>query len=403
MQNRHYGFSGPDAPSVVQHAPFGYLYLGLVAAMLCMSTAVNAEEDPEGSLDLFGDFRLRLEQDWDSLQGDGTKRDDRLRLRIRLRGGFEYHIDSNWSVKIQARSGPDLSQQSPHVTIHDFDGGSTGPYEFNLDYWLVRYRQGGFEAWAGRNLPSYLHQDDLFIFDNVTYAGAGGSYTWDLDANSIYLSFNVVALPVGMRDFVGEALISQLAWQRRFGESVFSAGVGYRMSNGDPDDPVGETLLTGNSARDYREWNLQLQYRTELFNRPLLLGVDVMHNAADYDSAPADSFTGFHRNDVNGFVVEALLGGKDPGDWQFGYFYSNVDALASNSSYVQDDWVRWGNANQVRATNLRGSEFRVLYTWRENFNVFARLFLVDAVDLLEPGDTTRETGNRFRIEINWSF
>lgn len=371
--------------------------------VVSMPGAAAANHESTGQLDLFGDFRLRLEQDWDSLQGDGTKRDDRLRLRIRLRGGFEYHIDSNWSVKIQARSGPDLSQQSPHVTIHDFDGGSTGPYEFNLDYWYVGYRRGGFEAWAGRNLPSYLHQDDLFIFDNVTYAGAGGSYTWDLDANSIFLSFNVVALPVGMRDFVGEALISQLAWQRRFGESVFSAGLGYRLSNGDPDDPAGETLLTGNSARDYREWNLQIQYRTELFSRPLLLGVDVMHNAADYESASADSFTGFHRNDVNGFVVEALLGGKEPGDWQFGYFYSNIDALASNSSYVQDDWVRWGNANQVRATNLRGSELRVLYTWRENFNVFARLFLVDAVDLLEPGDTTRETGNRFRIEINWSF
>ena len=106
---------------------------------------------------------------------------------------------------------------------------------------------------------------------------------------------------------------------------------------------------------------------------------------------------------MDGYVAEVLLGGKEPGNWQFGYFYSRVEALASNNSYVQDDWVRWGNANQVRATNLRGSEFRVLYTLRENFNVFARLFFVDAVGLLEPGDTTKETGNRFRIEFNWSF
>ena len=378
--------------------------LVLCAVFLVISpAAVPAEDQLAEPLRVFGDFRLRLEQDWDSLQGDGIKRDDRLRLRIRLRGGVEYQFDPHWSVKVQARSGPDLSQQSPHVTIHDFDGGSTGPYEFNLDYWLVRYEKGGFEAWAGRNLPSYLHQDDLFIFDNVTYAGAGGSYTWDIDANSIYLSFNYVALPVGMRDFVGEAIISQLAWQRRFERGIFSAGIGYRLSNGDPDDPAGATLLTDNSARDYREWNLQLQYRTEWLDQPLLLGVDVMHNAADYDNAPPDSFTDFHRDDVNGYVAEVLLGGKEPGDWQFGYFYSNVEALASNSSYIQDDWVRWGNANQVRATNLRGSELRVLYTWRENFNVFARLFFVDAVDLLEPGDTTKETGNRFRIEFNWSF
>jgi hypothetical protein len=375
----------------------------LAASLATVPAAASAEDGSADRLDLFGDFRLRLEQDWDSLEGDGTERDDRLRLRIRLRAGFEYQLNPHWSVRVQGRSGPDLSQQSPHITILDFDGGATGPYDFNLDFWYARYRQGGFEAWAGRNLPSFLKQDDLFIFDNVTYAGAGGSYTWDLDAHSLYLSFNYVALPVGMQDFVGDAAIGQLAWQRRFDQGVLTAGIGYRRSNGDPDGPVGETLLTGNAGRDYREWSLQVQYRTEVFDQSLLLGADLLHNAANYDDAPAGSFTEFHRNDVDGFVAEVLLGGREPGDWQFGYFYSYIEALASNSSYVQDDWVRWGNANQVRATNLRGSEFRVLYTLRENFTVFARLFLVDAVDLLEPGATTKETGNRFRIEFNWSF
>jgi hypothetical protein len=375
-----------------------------MATLLSTTPAfVLAEDEPANPLSLFGDFRLRLEQDWDSLQGDGKQRDDRLRLRIRLRGGFEYRFDPNWSVRVQARSGPDLSQQSPHITIHDFDGGGTGPYEFNLDFWFLRYQKGGLDVWAGRNLPSFLHQDDLFIFDNVTYAGVGGSYTWDFEDKSVYLGFNYVALPVGMRDFVGEAVISQVAWQQRFDKSEFSVGLGYRFSNADPNDPAGETLLTGNNTRDYREWSLQLQYRSKLVGQPWLLGLDLMHNAADYDNAPVGSFTNFHRDDVDGLVAEVLLGGKEPGDWQFGYFYSHIEALASNSSYVQDDWVRWGNANQVRATNLRGSEFRVLYTLRKNFNVFARLFLVDAIDLLEPGDTTKETGNRFRIEFNWSF
>ena len=60
-------------------------------------------------------------------------------------------------------------------------------------------------------------------------------------------------------------------------------------------------------------------------------------------------------------------------------------------------------AIQVRATNLRGSELRAIYTLRRNMNLFARLFFVRAVDLLEPGDTTLETGNRFRIDWNVSF
>jgi hypothetical protein len=36
-------------------------------------------------------------------------------------------------------------------------------------------------------------------------------------------------------------------------------------------------------------------------------------------------------------------------------------------------------------------------------NIIARLFFVDAIDLLEAGDTTKETGNRLRIDWNVSF
>jgi hypothetical protein len=36
-------------------------------------------------------------------------------------------------------------------------------------------------------------------------------------------------------------------------------------------------------------------------------------------------------------------------------------------------------------------------------NIFARLFFVDAIELLEAGDTTKETGNRFRVDFNIAF
>lgn len=42
-------------------------------------------EGEDSSLKFSGDLRLRLEQDWDSRRGDGTERDDRLRLRGRAR------------------------------------------------------------------------------------------------------------------------------------------------------------------------------------------------------------------------------------------------------------------------------------------------------------------------------
>ena len=46
--------------------------------------------DDAGKLGLYGDFRGRLETDWDSRRSDGTTRDDRTRLRIRLRAGLTF-------------------------------------------------------------------------------------------------------------------------------------------------------------------------------------------------------------------------------------------------------------------------------------------------------------------------
>lgn len=364
----------------------------------------DAQEGGDERVDFFGNFRMRLEQDWDSLRGNGTRRDDRLRLRVRLRLGLGLKLNDSWSMRVQARTGSHQSQQSPHITIHDFDGGPDGPYEGNLDLWYVSYASGGLDLWAGRNELSFWHQDDLFIYDNVTYAGAGGSYRHSLAGGQLTWHLNYVALPVGMRDFSGTAFVAQVAWEREYSGRGFTAAAGFVASNAGPDDPAGSLLLTENNTRDYRVFNLELHHRSRLFGLPLKVGADWSHNTRDYTGAPPDSFSAFHADDVDGFAVLVEWGARArAGDWLLGYFYSYQEALATHSSYVQDDWVRWGNADQTRATNLKGSEVRAVYTIRPNMNIFARAFFVHAIDLLEPGDTTKETGNRFRIDYNISF
>ena len=366
--------------------------------------AAQSEESKPRLFNPHGDFRLRMEQDWDSLQGDGTERDDRLRLRFRLRLGLDLNFSDQWSARVQLRSGQHKSQQSPHITIYDFDGGDSGPYQFDFDYWYLSYKSGNFEAWAGRNQLSFFHQDDLFLIDNITFAGVGGSYRQQLSKGALTWRANYVALPVGMRDFSGTSFIGQVGYERELQATGFTVAAGVFASRADPDDPVGEMLLTENNTRDYDLLNLQFQHRSTAFGRPLRLGADYSHNFKDYSDAPVGSFSEFHQNHLDGYVLEALWGrsGK-AGDWQVGYYYSHVEALAANSSYIQDDWARWGTATQARLTNMTGSEFRFLYTIAPNQNIFARLFFVDAIDLLEPGDTSLEDGKRFRIEYNVSF
>ena len=380
--------------------------VGTIVLLGGVASPAQAQTDEDGPalFDPYGDFRLRIEQDWDSRQGDGTERDDRLRLRFRLRGGLLVNLSDRWSARVQVRSGPHKSQQSPHITIYDFDGGASGPWEFNFDYWYASYRTENLEVWAGRNELSFQHQDDLFLIDNVTFAGVGGSYRQGLGGGALTLLANYVALPVGMRDFSGTSVIGQVAYERDWESVGFMAATGVFASRADPDDPVGEQLLTENNARDYDLINLQLQLRARAFGHPVRRGASYSHNFQDYSAAPVGSFSEFHQDDRDGYVVEVLWGQSgNANDWQIGYYYSHVEALAANSSYIEDDWARWGTSTQARLTNMKGSEFRVLYTIGPRQNIFARLFFVDAVDLLQPGDIALEDGKRFRLEYNIAF
>jgi hypothetical protein len=371
---------------------------------VCAEARAQGDASESALFRPFGDFRLRLEDDWDSRQGDGSMREDRLRLRFRLRLGLDLNLSERWRARVQLRSGPHDSQQSPHITIHDFDGGSDGPYEANFDYWYVSYRIEDLEVWAGRNQLSYWHQDDLYVFDNVTYPGIGATYSHGLGGGALTWRVNYVALPVGMRRVSGRGLMAQAEYARDLESMGFSFGAGWIATRADPDDPDGDLLLTENGSRDYDVLNLQLQHRSTVLGRPLRLGFDYSHNFRDYSGAPPGSFSEFHRDHVDGWVLEALWGPSgSPGDLQLGYYYSHTEALAAHSSYIQDDWARWGTSTQARLTNMKGSEFRVLFTITPNQNIFARWFFVDAIHLLQPGDVALEDGKRFRIEYNVSL
>ncbi len=385
--------------------PLPWLIFALIPLFVPASEARAQDEESRPKLFApYGDFRLRMEQDWDSRQGDGTLLADRLRLRFRLRVGLRLNISEQWLLRAQLRSGPHASQQSPHITIYDFDGGTNGPYQFNFDYWYLSFRTDDLELWAGRNELSFGHQDDLFLIDNVTFAGVGGSYSHGLAGGALTWNANYVTLPVGMRDFSGTGFIAQAEYDREFGPMGLAFAAAVFAYRADPDDPVGEMLLTENNTRDYDLLNLQLQHRSTVLGRPLRLGVDYSHNFKDYSPAPPGSFSEFHQDHVNGWVLEALWGPSgSAGDVQVGYYYSHIETLAAHSSYIEDDWARWGTSTQARLTNMKGSEFRVLWTITPNQNVFARLFFVDAINLLEPGDIALENGKRFRIEYNFSF
>ena len=104
-----------------------------------------------GKARLQADLRIRFEADWDSQRANGTLRDDRNRMRVRARIGATYSPITSLTLGFRLRSGSKDSQQSPHITIIDFDDNPKGDKDFLLDKYYLKATGKELWAWGGRN------------------------------------------------------------------------------------------------------------------------------------------------------------------------------------------------------------------------------------------------------------
>ena len=131
--------------------------------------------------------------------------------------------------------------------------------------------------------------------------------------------------------------------------------------------------------------------------RDLAVGLDLLRNLEDYDSDDADPFTAANHDQTDGFVVSAVYGSlAEKNSWLVGYWYAWIEAFAVHASYAEDDWERWGTANQARSSNFKGHELRYARAVSAKADVVARLFLIESI-------TTVEDGNRLRVDLDVRF
>lgn len=336
-------------------------------------------------LDFYGDLRFRAESDWDSRRSDGTEREDRDRLRFRARLGLKWAISDAWDFNVRARSGSEASQQSPHITFHDFDGNGTGDHDVVFDRWVFTWKGDRGKVHLGRTGLNDWHQDELFWDDDVAPAGVGGE--WKINDRS-RLNGGIYLLPDGARDFHGEMLTAQWVFEPT---KAWTLGVGPRILRGDEGSRY---LRNGNGARDYDLLVFTGQYRVPEVEAGLKLGLDLVHNFADYEVD--DAFGYANRDETDGFIVSAVWGSTKPGRWLGGVYFGEVQTLAVNASYAQDDWVRWGSATQTDSSDLRGYELRLAYGVRQDLNVVLRYFDVES-------PTSPQDGKRARLDVNYKF
>ncbi len=351
-----------------------------VAAGLLFAGAGRADMFKSGGFKIYGDFRARLEADFDSQRASGGKRDDRTRIRIRARVGLEYAASDKFTFGLRLRSGSDDSQQSPHITVVDLDDNDTGDAHFNFDKWFLKAKYGKGWGWIGRNSLPFWKQNEFFWDDDVTPAGIAFGIKKDHGEGGFAANGGYFSLPAGMRQFSGNLGLAQVVlWKNKF-----KIAGGLLDVDANPGDADGTLLMRGNGARDYQIWVLSLQAGAGKWT----FGLDGMHNAESYPAAMA------LRNEVDGYVGSVKV--KINPSWKAAYYYARIEALAVNSSYAQDDWVRWGSATQTRASDMEGHELRLIRDLGSGQNLVFRLYDAKAI-------TTDEDGGRFRIDYNIKF
>lgn len=374
-----------------------FAFAALAAGILATAAPAAADLLTSGGFTAYGDFRLRAEADWDSRNAAGMPREDRTRMRVRLRLGMRYDAGEHWRLQVRLRSGQEASQQSPHLTILDFDDNDTGDASFDLDQWYLQGRAGNFSAWAGRNGLPFWKQNEMLFDDDATMAGAAFSWSGDAGGGALTVSGGYFAPPVGMRAFSGNLRAAQVAYQPEFASARWTFALGGYDFEADPDDPAAADLLQGNGSRDYRIVAASVQARWTMADRPLTVGADLLRNREDYRADDPDPVTAANFDQTDGWVAQVSYGSLDDrGRWLFGYSYAEIETLAVNSSYAQDDWVRWGSATQTRGSDLEGHELRLGWAFDPRLHVLARLYLAEAI-------TSVEDGNRFRVDVNWKF
>jgi hypothetical protein len=391
---------------MINYRNLGQLAVSLLVIVFSFINRTSAQETEVSypNVDIYGDYRFRIEDDWGAHESDGDDLEGRTRARVRVRLGATYFPNEHISLGLRVRSGLIEGQQVANITVYDFEGNNTGDADFLFDKWYMEYQTGGLSSWIGRNSIPYWKQNELYWDDDVIPVGFGINYTVGIGSGKFEVNGGLFSLPAGMQAFSGRVLLGQIVYQHKINSIRLTAAAGVQAIAADRDDPDREIFLDNNGNRDYTLWQGNIQAKIESWKIPLQIGFDLSFNSEKYEDAPSESFTEFHKDEVAAYVFSAFLGTvSDPGDWQVGYSYAYIEMFGVNNSFSQDDWVRWGTAEQVRDSNFMGHEFRGVVALPLQLSVMIRFYKVDGIKLRSPDSVQKEDGNRFRIDLNYKF
>lgn len=359
------------------------------------------QQSPKSTFDklkFYGDFRFRAEQDWNSFRRDGSLRDNRGRLRYRLRLGFNYRSNQNLTVGARLRSGEGNNRQSPHITL-----GQNANHSIVIDKAFVKFSKPTYSIWAGKNNFPFWKQNELFWDDDVTPEGLAFNGTAAIFKNT-QLKYNLAYFIINSK---GQNLQddpslfgSQIVLETQMFDIKITAGSAYFSFDeiSDKNAPVGNHILDYGLSIS----SISLKYGNET---PISLGIDYINNFTSYEQDSIITSTNL-QGEKTGFVANLKIGSiNKKGNFLLAYYYSYIAKYAIVDFLAQDDWVRWDldNGEGTRSSNFKGHELRLSYALNKNMNIVLRSYFTKAIRKESITQTALETNNRFRADFNLKF
>ncbi len=377
----------------------GFLISFMLLGLPLVQT-LQAQDDQVDQIEFYGDFRFRIEHDWNSLQSDGSFREDRSRLRYRGRVGLNYTGIDNVLFGARLRTGNPKKQQDPQLTLGDnFAEFNTLP--IGLELLFAQFEFDSFTAWVGKNSFPFKKQNELFWSDNVFPEGISASHfiTFEngfLDGIDIHAGHFIIRSE--QSTFSADSYFQGLQIVTNVSDKALLIYPSLYIFNNVPDIPDGNETYT----LDYTILHLGAQ--TRLMQSPLLLfGVDYYKNTqglGDNGSVPEPL-----RDQKTGFTAQLSIGElTHKGNWKGQLTYAYFERFAAVDFLAQNDWARWDYSSQGspdgRLTNMKGIELVAGYALNEHMDLILKVY---SVKQIIPLGIEKETGDRIRLDLNIRF
>ncbi|WP_158501095.1 putative porin [Sphingopyxis sp. 113P3] len=333
-------------------------------------------------LDVSGDVRVR--QEWNLVPGR-----DRSRSAVRARLRASYAIDDHFSVGTQIATGDPDDPNSTDVTLGSF----VDDFAVSLDQAWVRYRNGGFTAYAGK-FPQVFQRTDMLWDGDVSPQGAALSYGAELggaklDARGLYFVIDEAAVARDS-DMLGGQLALAAPLAPDFKAGLTGSYYHYRLGSvagADAGDFRGNLLSGGRYLSDFHlvEGIGTLGWAGPSPRWPVSFTADYVKNLG----AAVSGDTAFNLEFAAGRTAE-------PGDWRLSYNYSEVEVDSVLAAFSHD--------NIDLSTNYRLHGVGLSHVPARNLQVDLLWYHYRPLDPLYAGSfASTEWLDRIRLALMLSF